>query len=320
MTDAAAPPARSIVLLMIVAMAFFAVQDTMVKLISESVSIWQLYLARAVVVLGLLTATMGFFRPMSGLKLVNPGWAALRSVLMGAAFLSFYLAMPFLTLSQAAAAFFTGPLFITLFGAVVNGERVGPRRIVAIVLGFAGVLVIVAPWGERVEPMMLLPVGAAMSYAMAVVITRSRCVEDSAVALSTVQNVIFAQIALIGLVLTDTMQPDAETVAGYPFLFAPWTRAEPLVWVMIAGTAVTHIVGAIALTHAYQRADASRLAPLEYSYLALVPIFDFLVWNTVPTISVAVGMVLIALAGGFVSWREGQPVRPRPQTHGEEPL
>jgi len=169
-TDSTTTASRTI-LLTIMAMAFFAVQDTIVKVISDSISIWQLYLVRAVIVLGMLTATMSFFRPMSGLKLVNPGWAALRSVLMGTAFLCFYLAMPFVSLSQAAAAFFTGPLFITLFGAVINGERVGPRRIVALILGFAGVLVIVEPWGEQIEPMLLLPVGAAMAYAMAVVIT-----------------------------------------------------------------------------------------------------------------------------------------------------
>lgn len=302
------------------AMAFFAVQDTMVKVISDSVSVWQLYLARAVVVLGLLTATMGFFRPMSGLKLVNPGWAAVRSVFMAGAFLCFYLSMPFVSLSQAAAAFFTGPLFITLFGAVINGEQVGPRRVAALILGFFGVLVIIEPWGARLEPMLLLPVGAAICYAMAIVITRARCLEDSAVALSTVQNVIFAQIALAGLILTDTLRPDAATVAGYPFLFAPWTPVELVVWALIAATAVTHIVGAITLTHVYQHAEASKVAPLEYSYLAIVPICDFFVWGTVPTVATLTGMVLIALAGAFVSWREGTPVRPRPQTHGEEPM
>lgn len=316
--EIASSTARATIPLMILAMASFAVQDTMVKVISDSVSIWQLYLARAVLVLGLLTATMSFFRPMSGLRLVNPGWAALRSVLMASAFLCFYLAMPFLTLSQAAAAFFTGPLFITLFGALINREQVGPRRIIALLLGFVGVLVIVEPWGERVEPMMMLPVVAAMAYAMAVVITRARCLEDSAVALSTVQNVIFAQIALVGLILTDTLQPDAETVASYPFLLAPWTRAELIVWVMIAATAITHILGAIILTHVYQQAEASKIAPLEYSYLAMVPVLDWIVWGTIPTVTTAIGMVLIALAGSFVSWREGTPVRPRPQTHGEE--
>ncbi len=317
--EAPIPTAGNTILLTIMAMAFFAMQDTMVKVISDTVSIWQLYLARAVIVLGLLTATMGFFRPMSGLKLVNPGWAALRSLFMAGAFLCFYLSMPFLSLSQAAAAFFTGPLFITLFGVIINRERVGPRRIVALILGFLGVLVIVEPWGERLEPMMLLPVGAAISYAMAIVITRARCLEDSAVALSTVQNVIFAQVALLGLILTDTLQPGAEAVAGYPFLLAPWTRADLIVWVMIAATAVTHIVGAITLTHVYQHAEASKVAPLEYSYLAIVPFFDWLVWGTVPTAAILIGMVLIAVAGGFVSWREGTPVRPRPQTHGEEP-
>ncbi len=320
MTEQTALPPRRALLLTVMAMAFFAAQDTMVKVISDSVSIWQLYLVRAVLVLGLVTATMGLFRPMSGMRLVNPGWAALRSFLMSGAFLCFYLAMPFVSLSQAAAAFFTGPLWITLFGALINGERVGPRRVVALILGFAGVLVIVEPWGDRLEPMLLLPVAAAISYALAIVITRARCVEDSAVALSLVQNVIFAQVALAGLLAVDIARPDAATVEGYRFLLMPWVRAEPLVWVMIAATAVTHMVGAITLTHVYQHAEASRIAPLEYSYLMMVPVADYLVWGTAPGTATLTGMILIALAGGFVSWREGQPVRPRPQTHGEEPV
>jgi drug/metabolite transporter (DMT)-like permease len=320
MSDETALPPRRALVLTIMAMAFFAAQDTMVKVISDSISIWQLYLVRAVLVLGLITATMGLFRPMSGMRLLNPGWAALRSFFMAGAFLCFYLAMPFVSLSQAAAAFFTGPLWITLFGALINGEKVGPRRIIALILGFAGVLVIVEPWGDELEPMLLLPVGAAMSYALAIVITRARCVDDSAVALSLVQNVIFAQVALVGLLVVDMARPDPAAIEGYRFLLMPWVRAEPLVWAMVAATAVTHMVGAITLTHVYQHAEASRIAPLEYSYLMMVPAADYLIWGTAPTANTLSGMVLIALAGGFVSWREGQPVRPRPQTHGEEPV
>jgi len=152
--------------------------------------------------------------PLSGIKLVNPLWAALRSIFMAGAFIMFYLAMPFVSLSQAAAAFFTGPLFITLLSAVVIGERIGPRRIIALVLGFTGVLIIIQPWGERLELSLLLPIGAAMSYALAIVITRSRCVEDSAVALSLVQNVVFAQIGLAALIILDVLDPSESRVSS----------------------------------------------------------------------------------------------------------
>ncbi len=304
---------------MLAAMAFFAVQDTIVKLLSDDIPIWQLYLARAVMVLSIICATVGLFRPDSGIKLVNPGWAALRSVLMAGAFLMFYLAMPFVSLSQAAATFFTGPLFITLFGALINRERVGPRRIGALMLGFAGVLVIVQPWSDDLEIALIMPLIAAVCYALAVVITRSRCLEDSAVALSLVQNVVFAMIALFGIIAIDMIDPSPSQIAAFPFLLSPWQPTTWVVWLMVLATSITHMVGAITLTRVYQQSEASRIAPLEYSYLAIVPAFDLLFWGTLPTATTLSGMVMVALAGAFVAWREGTPVRPRPQTHGEEP-
>ena len=312
-------PFGRIVILMLIAMGSFALQDAMVKLISDHVSIWQLYLARAIIVLGLLSGLVGAFRPLSGIKLVNPAWAALRSVFMGGAFVLFYLAMPFVSLSQAAAAFFTGPLFITLLSALFTGERIGPRRIVALLLGFAGVLVIIQPWGDQLQLTLLLPLAAALSYALAIVITRARCVEDSAVALSLVQNVVFAQIGLAALIILDIMAPSENRVAGFPFLFEGWTSAPLFVWAMIMATAVTHMIGAIILTRVYQVSDSSRIAPLEYSYLAIVPVLDLVIWQVPPSGTTILGMILIALAGAFVAWREGTPPRPRPQTHEEVP-
>lgn len=320
LTEDDASWSRNAVPMMLMGMTCFAVQDAMVKLVSDEVSIWQFHLCRAVIVLGLISAMVGAFRPMSGIKLVNPGCAALRSVFMSMAFILFYLAMPFVSLSQAAAAFFTGPLFITLFSALFLGEHIGPRRIVALFLGFGGVLVIIQPWGNELELSLLLPVGAAISYALAVVITRSRCVEDSAVALSIVQNIVNAQIALVALVFVGLAGFEAGTVESFPFLLRDWSYATPLAWAFIAATAVTHMIGAITLTRVYQVAEASKIAPLEYSYLAIVPVLDYLIWETIPGAATLLGMALITVAGAFVAWREGTPVRPRPQTHGEEPL
>jgi drug/metabolite transporter (DMT)-like permease len=84
-------------------------------------------------------------------------------------------------------------------------------------------------------------------------------------------------------------------------------------------TAVTHMIGAIILTRVYQTSDSSRIAPLEYSYLAIVPVLDLVIWRVAPSGTTILGMILIALAGAFVAWREGTPPRPRPQTHEEVP-
>ena len=141
---------------------------------------------------------------------------------------------------------------------------------------------IIRPWDADVELALLLPLAAAVSYALAIIVTRSRCLEDSAVALALVQNVIFAQVALLAIVLIGLAQFDATTVAAYPFLLRGWEVADRSVWLMIVGTAATHIVGAIILTRVYQVAEASKIAPLEYSYLAIAPVIDFVIWRVVP--------------------------------------
>ena len=88
---------------------------------------------------------------------------------------------------------------------------------------------------------------------------------------------------------------------------------------MLVFTAFTHIIGMQSSVRAYQMADASKIAPFEYIYLAIVPVLDFLVWQTLPSAMTLLGMALIAGSGGFVAWREGRPARARPQNYGEIP-
>jgi hypothetical protein len=70
---------------------------------------------------------------------------------------------------------------------------------------------------------------------------------------------------------------------------------------------------------AYQIEDASRIAPFEYSYLMLMPIYDVVLWGNWPQPLTLVGMALICGAGVFVAWREGRPPRPQVHPRGEDP-
>lgn len=309
---------RRAILLILTAMVAFSVQDAIVKKIVETASVWQAQLIRSIAVLALLWLIAASIGKRHELRPTQWLWPALRGGFMCGAYVMFYASLPFLSLSQASAAFFIGPMLITLLAAVLLREPIGPRRIIAIIVGFVGVLCIVQPGGDM-ELAALMPVGAAICYSFGVVVTRWRCRADPAFALSMVHNCVYVLVAVIAVSLVEAIPFGVETKASHPALTTGWADISWLVFGMLMLTAVTHIIGMQSSVRAYQMADASKIAPFEYSYLAIVPILDFTMWQTIPSSMTMLGMVLIAGSGGFVAWREGRPARARPQNYGEIP-
>ena len=89
--------------------------------------------------------------------------------------IAYYAALPLISLSAAAVAFYTAPLFMALLSRSLIGEPVGPLRWLGIVLGFVGVLIVLRPGGDTFSAAALLPVLAALFYALAAIVTRARC-------------------------------------------------------------------------------------------------------------------------------------------------
>ncbi|MEM0990975.1 MAG: DMT family transporter [Pseudomonadota bacterium] len=301
------------------AMVCFAVQDAIVKLTAGEVSLWQMQLIRSIFVLIFLALVLRVLNRLHEMRPTAWGWPLARAFLMAGAYLFFYAALPYLPLAQAAAAFFIGPILITVLAAIFLGEPIGPRRVAAVLVGFAGVLCIVRPGLEGWNPMALLPVAAAGCYAMAVVLTRWRCREVPGFALTTVHTLIFATVGTTGLLLAPMLPISPEAREEFAFLTTGWHPLALWVAALFALTAATHITGALSSVQAYKEGEASRLAPFEYSYLVIMALIDYAVWGEVPAGSTLLGMALICGAGGFVAWREGRPARPRIQQNAEVP-
>ncbi|MEM0921689.1 MAG: DMT family transporter [Pseudomonadota bacterium] len=303
--------------LVLIAMAAFASQDIAVKLMVDEISLWQLMMVRSIATLGLMVTVAAILSQGADLVPRRWGWPLLRGIFMCGAYLFFYASLPFLSVTVAAATFFTGPLFITLMAALILGEPIGPRRIVAVLVGFVGVIVIIRPGAEDLRLAALLPLGAAFCYAAGNILTRWRCRDEPNFSLSLVHNLIYANLGMLGTMLMPLIP--VTSPEHWPFLMTGWRDPSALTIALILMTAMTHLIGLLCIVRAYQNEDASRIAPFEYSYLALIPAFEFLIWRSVPDLQTFGGIALIAAAGIFVAWREGRPVRPRVQTQGEHP-
>lgn len=318
----AAPPAvagsRPIGFVLL-AMFAFSTQDVVVKLVAPEVSLWQLQVVRSAATLVLLTLLAAALGKLGRLRPQGLRWPLVRAVFMCGSYLCFYASLPLLPLSQAAALFFTGPLFITVLAALLLGEPIGPRRALAVIIGFTGVLLIVRPGTESWTPVALLPVASAASYAMGITITRWRCREEPNLGLSLVHNSIFVAVGALGVLVVPQLPWAGETRAFWPFLTEGWRPLTAFALSLMVFTAATHLVGILSSVHAYQSEDASRIAPFEYSYLFIMSLYDVVLWGHVPVPMTVAGMALITLGGVFVAWREGRPARPQIQPRGEEP-
>ena len=292
-------------------MAIIALQEATVKLLTDHVSIWQLHVIRSILVVTFALAAARWIAGLEARPIRNMKWALIRSACFSTAFFLLYSGLPFLSLAQSGAVFFTAPLFITLFAALFLGESIGPRRIAALALGFSGVLVTAQPWNDALNLAILFPLFGALAYALGVMVTRGRCNHESALSLQIVHHSMFGIFSFFGLIAMMALPISAELRDSYPFLLGGWSGFGIGIGLLIVLNAATNFVGAFMLTYAYQNNEASGIAPLEYSYLAVAPLLDLLLWQTLPGWSTLAGIILVASAGVFIAIRSGATPEPK---------
>lgn len=285
--------------------------DALVKYVSADFPLWQIYVVRSLIVIPLLTAASLFLRQPMSLAPQSKGWAFLRGLLLAAMYVAIYAAVPVLSLSVIAASLYTGPLFITLFSALLIGEPVGFRRWAAIFAGFAGVLVILRPDAEGFSPLALIPVMAGLLYALAAVITRSKCSNETPMALAVALNF---SLLLVGIAATATIaiwHPTASQTSPYPFLLGYWVTMGPREWAIISLLALLMVGISTGLAKAYQSASPAIIATFDYTYLLFAAFWSYAVFAQPPDMATIAGMLIIAAAGLLVIRRP-----PRRASHG----
>jgi len=289
--------------LMVGSLCLLALQDSLVKLASADISLWQFQSMRAVFNLVMLLVLARFIWGSSRPRPRRPWTVVLRSTLLVGAMLCFFGAIPFLSLSQVAAGLYVFPLFVTVLSALVLREKVGPRRIVAVLTGFGGTLLILKPGSDDFHWVSLAPVLAGLFYAATVLTTRKLCREESPATLALGVSLAFVLVGVTGIIVLEFIQPDG-LAQDWPYLFIGW---NPLSWSitgLIVACSILNLTANIGLAKAYQSAESSWLAPFDYTYLIFATFWGVVMWDDTPDIISVVGMTLIAVSGCYVAWRE----------------
>ena len=271
---------------MLVAVGTFSLMDAGLKVLSGSYPPLQVASLRALASLPLIliwvAVTGGFHhvgRARFRLHLLRAGL----SILMLA---TFSYALRHLPLSEAYAIFFVAPLLITAFAALLLRERVEWQRWVAILIGLCGVLIIVRPTGAGVMTLagasMLI---CAIAYALSAITVRILGATDST------QSMVFWLMALSGI---------GSTLLALP----RWKPIMTAHWWVIAGIAVTGTFAQWAITEAFRRAEASFIAPFEYTALAWGLALDWLLWRAVPGGQTFFGAAIVIACGVYLVRRE----------------
>ena len=289
---------------MVFALFLLGLQDAIVKLTTVDVSIWQFQAVRATCNLSLL---VGFIVLSAQLRHFRPkrAWAvALRSLALVGTMLCFFAGLPFLSLAEIAAGLYLFPLIITILSAFVLGEKVGPRRVAAVLCGFAGSLLILKPGGADFRFVSLLPVCAAFFYAAMILTTRKLCRDESPYTLALGVGIAFVLVGLCGLAIMPPPDQASEVALQWPYLLTGWHPLALTTFGLIVVCSLLNLTANISLARAYQSAESSWLAPYDYSYLIFATFWGYVFWRTVPDVFTFAGMALIAGSGIYVAWRE----------------
>ena len=285
---------------MIGAMVLLGFVDNFVSRIATEISVWQFLSVRAVMALSLIAGLsalgMGTLWPLRW-------WAVgLRSLLIAVGMMCYFGSLAFMPIAQSLAGLFTSPIFVILMTVAVLRQRIGPWRVVAVAVGFTGVLLVLGLNEGLPGAVMLLPVAGGFFYAMGSLATRILCAEESTVSMLAgimgLQGVIGA-LVLIGLWLIGPDVP--EGAAG--FLLRGWVWPIPSVFPFIALQAVVSVAGVFLLIRAYQWGEASQVSVLEYSIMIFGPFFGWLLIGQVITGTMMIGIGFIMVAGVIIALR-----------------
>ena len=217
-----------------------------------------------------------------------------RGVLLAIATVCFFAALQHLPMAEAISIYFIQPLVLTALSAVFLGEQIRRRRIIAIIFGLLGVVIILQPSLVIFGLPALFPLGSAFAMAGYVTITRQLAGKAHPYQMQFIVG--FTATLLLGATM---LIGQIFEVAGTSFIMPNLQQIE---WIIYMGLIAT--IGHLLIVWAANNAQASVLAPFQYTEIISSVILGYLVFNDLPAKSTVLGVSIIVVCGLYLFHRE----------------
>ncbi len=294
------------VLYIVFGLLAFAIQDAIIKGLSQTHPVLQLLTIRSMVVmllLLLLTLSIG------GLSLFKTRRLPLlmsRGVFAFFAFTLYYLALSKIPFAEGAAVYMTAPLFVTALSIPLLGENVGIHRVLAVLTGFIAALIMVNPGSAVFQIASVLPLISAMLYSFIPIMNRHIGRREHPLTMAVYSMLSYLLLSLIASLLVYVIRPEVNSQNIFAGLAEIWL---PLSWwdlLSISCSGALFVLGLLGLTQSYRLLPVSIVAPFEYSYLVWATAIGYVVFNEIPSLRTLIGGIAIVACGCYITYREKQ--------------
>lgn len=302
---------------LVLAMFIFSFQNIAIKWISGGYPVLEIVIFRSFIALPCTLLIFRYYEGERGLpKTKHHRLEYIRGFYLFLSYTTYFMGLAALPLADAASIRFSAPLTITFLSVVLLGEKVGPRRWLALIIGFIGVLFIVRPGTATFNMGSLFVLAATFFYALSLMLTRRLRAADSGATMAYYSSVVYLIAAMI-------LAPLALLIGEFPnahpsiaFLFRPWAVPTLLDWAIMSGLGLVWASGMYLVARAYSLALASVAAPFEYVTLPINVMWGFVIWQEIPTLATWAGAFLTLFSGLYILFRERrvQPKQEAAQT------
>jgi len=281
-------------------------QDAIVKTMASGYPAYETLLARCIGSVPILVYIMR--REGKGWNIASQLWPriVLRGVILGIAYLGFVLAIAAMPIANAVAIYFTMPFFVAGLAGPILGERVRPHRWLAIIAGFIGVLIIVRPGYGVFEPAALLALVSAFGYALGQMIGRPLSQQVRPIIIAVWQNIIYASIGLVLLIVFSVFDFGSFTHPSLVFLSRPFVWPPLTDGLLLLAMGVFAAVAMLLFVNAYKYAEANFVAPFEYSAMIWAVGYGLILFGDFPDAPTWAGAAAVIAAGLLMVYRDRQ--------------
>ena len=285
-------------------MTILAIQDVLIKLVSDELSLFQIQFFRSTIGIAVIIGYQAIIHEPIRLTTAYPLLTVCRGLMFFFGYSAFYFSQSKMPIATMTVLFLVSPFFITLTSIYFFKSQVGYRRWISILIGFVGVVLICQPETGQFNFYYLIPIIVALSYAFSIIIVKKTADRDTLYQQMILTYLIMGLLSgITGLLFGDGRFDTAEN-SEVAFIVRSWQFVDIESTFKLFTISVLGSVGLLVLMGAYRVADPAVISPYEYSLLIWMILLGYLVWGDVPSFNIAIGMVLIVGAGIYMFYRE----------------